>query len=405
MWHPPFGFIFFALNRIFILERSQTMEKILHFCGSRKSSFIVTLMAMVFSPFALGDYGLNMPKGVSPVSQEIYSLHMTIFWICCAIGFLVFSVMIYALIRHRRSIGHEAADFHESTTVEIVWTIIPFIILIAMAIPATKTLLLMDDTRESDLTIKITGYRWYWHYDYLDNGVSFFSYLTTPEDEIKNVQPKNADYLLQVDEPLVIPTGKKVRFLVTAKDVLHSWWVPKLGVKKDAIPFLINEVWTQADQEGIYPGQCAELCGAKHGYMPIVVDARSPEAFEEWVNERKAAKAAAVEDPNKEWSLDELMVKGEQEYAKVCAMCHQNNGQGLPPTFPSLVGSDIVTKPENLAEHIRQALYGKGAMPGFATQKSNLEIAAIITYQRNAWGNDTGDIIQPKDIEKARTQD
>lgn len=367
---------------------------------------IVTLFTTLVCNNTWAAYALNMPRGVSPVSEEIHHLHMLILWICVAIGIVVYGLMIYAIVRHRKAANHKPAAFHESTTVEIIWTLIPFIILIAMAIPATRTLIALDDTSNADVTIKITGYRWYWHYDYIDEDINFFSYLSTPEDQINNIAPKGEHYLLEVDKPLVLPVGKKVRFLVTAKDVIHSWWVPDLGVKRDAIPGYINEIWTaiNIDKPGTYRGQCAELCGTKHGFMPIVVEAKSEADYQAWLKEQKAQKAAATGDVNKVWTKDELMEHGEKEYATVCAMCHQASGKGLPPTFPSLVGSQIVTKPEHKTEHIRQILFGKNAMPPFGAQKSDLDIAAIVTYERNAWGNNTGDIVQPSDVKKVRDQ-
>jgi len=370
----------------------------------------MTLSIGLFSPTLLADYTLNMTKGVTPVSQHIHQLHMIILWVCVAIGVLVYSLMIYAIIRHRKSNGHAPAAFHESTTVEVVWTLIPFIILIVMAIPATRTLILMDDTADAEVTIKITGYRWYWHYDYLDEDINFFSYLSTPEDQIMNRAPKGEHYLLEVDKPLVVPVGKKIRLLTTSKDVIHSWWVPALGVKKDGIPGFINESWAfiDADKPGIYRGQCAELCGTKHGFMPIVVEAKPQAEYDAWIASQKAdvakAKADADTDNAKVWTKDELMVEGEKEYDSVCKMCHQATGKGMPPTFPSLVGSAIVTKPEHKVEHIRQIIYGKNAMPAFGEQKNDFQIAAIATYERNAWGNNTGDVIQPSDVKQVREQ-
>ncbi|MFI4937503.1 MAG: cytochrome c oxidase subunit II [Candidatus Berkiellales bacterium] len=370
------------------------------------SPFIITLSLFLFSNPCLAAYTLNMSPGVSTVSEEIHHLHMIILWVCVAIGILVYGLMLYAIIRHRKSIGHKAAEFHESTIVEIIWTIIPFIILIAMAVPATKTLIDLDDTSEAELTIKVTGHRWYWHYDYLDEDINFFSYLSTPESEIKNQSPKNQHYLLEVDKPLVVPVGKKIRFLITGKDVIHAWWVPELGVKRDAIPGFINEVWTKISpsKTGTYRGQCAELCGTKHGYMPIVVEAKSVEDYQAWVAAQKAEKTKAGGEANKVWTKEELMAHGEKEYNTVCAMCHQANGKGLPPTFPALDGSQIVTKPEHKVEQIKQILFGKKAMPAFGDQKSDFDIAAIATYERNAWGNKTGDVIQPSDVKKIREE-
>lgn len=356
--------------------------------------------------FAWADFTLNMTQGVSPVSQRIYGLHMIILWICTAIAVVVYGIMIYAIIRHRKSKGAKAAEFHESTTIEIIWTIIPFCILIAMAIPATSTLIYMEDTSESDLTIKVTGYRWYWHYDYIDEDINFFSRLTTPDDEVYNFIPKKTDYILQVDNPVVVPVGKKIRFLITSKDVIHAWWVPDFGVKKDAVPGFIREIWTYIDPDkpATYRGQCAELCGAKHGYMPIVVEAKPMAEYTKWVEEQKAKQAAASQDEDKEWGYDELMVKGEKEYNSICAMCHQASGKGLPPTFPSLVESDMVRNPDRRIDHIKNVIYGKNAMPAFGEQLSDLQIAAIVTYERNAWGHETKEIVQPKEVKELRQQ-
>ncbi|MGE4349798.1 MAG: cytochrome c oxidase subunit II [Candidatus Berkiella sp.] len=362
------------------------------------------VLSFGFSSSTWADYTLNMTKGVSPVSARIYDLHMIIFGICTIIAILVYSIMIYSIIRHRKSRGYKAAEFHESTTVEIIWTIIPFFILIAMAIPATSTLFDMEDVSDSDLTIKVTGYRWYWHYDYLDEDISFFSRLTTPDDQVYNLVPKGEHYLLEVDNNLVVPVGKKIRFLIGSKDVIHSWWVPAFGVKKDAIPGFIRQIWTQidVDKPGIYRGQCAELCGAKHGYMPIVVEAKPYDEYVKWVEEQKQKQAAASADEDKEWSYDELMVKGEKEYNTVCAMCHQASGKGLPPTFPSLVDSPIVRTPDQRINHIKNVLYGKNAMPAFGEQLSDVQIAAIITYERNAWGHETKEMVQPQEVKEQR---
>lgn len=368
---------------------------------------IVTLLTIFVSSSALADYTLNMPQGVSSVSEDIYYLHMVILWVCVVIGILVYGIMIYAIIRHRKSASHHPAAFHENVAIEITWTIIPFIILIIMAVPATRTLIRLDNSSDAEVTIKITGHRWYWHYDYLDEDINFFSFSSTPEDQINNLAPKGPHYLLEVDKPLVLPVGKKVRFLITSKDVIHSWWVPDLGIKKDAIPGFINEIWTHIEPEkiGTYRGQCAELCGAKHGFMPIVVEGKSEEDYRAWVNEQKATQTKDVNDVNKVWTKEELMERGEKEYNTFCGMmCHQLSGKGLPPTFPSLVGSPIVTKPEHKVEHIRQIIFGKNAMPPFGEQKTDLDIAAIVTYERNAWGNNTGDVIQPSDVKKVRDE-
>lgn len=255
--------------------------------GLRYLRYSVSLLLLLLSPTLWAAYGLNMPVGVTPLSASMHNLHMTMFWVCVAIGVVVFGIMTYAIIKHRKSKGHQAANFHENTHVEIIWTVIPFIILIAMAIPATKTLIEMDDTSTADLTIKVTGYRWYWHYDYLDEAISFFSHATTSQEEIRNLVAKNEHYNLAVDQHLVVPINQKIRFAFTANDVIHSWWVPQLGVKKDAVPGFITESWAIITEPGIYRGQCAELCGAGHAYMPIVVEAKTPEDYQIWLTEIK----------------------------------------------------------------------------------------------------------------------
>ena len=351
---------------------------------------------------AAGFDRLNMTPGVTPNSHAVYGLHMTVLWICVAIGVVVFGAMFYSIINHRKSKGAVAAKFHESTTVEILWTIIPFLILIAVAIPATKTLISMEDTSDSDLTIKVTGYQWKWKYDYLDTGISFFSVLSTPRDQITDQQPKGDHYLLEVDNPVVVPINKKIRFLTTAEDVIHAWWVPALGFKKDAIPGFINESWALIEQPGVYRGQCAELCGKDHGFMPIVVVAKAEDEYQQWVAEQKGAMAAAAAASGKTWSKDELMARGKEVYDTSCAACHQANGQGLPPVFPALAGSAIATGP--VEGHLHIVIHGKEgtAMQAFGKQFNDADLAAVITYERNAFGNSTGDMVQPSDIAAAR---
>lgn len=357
---------------------------------------------------SFADYGLNMTKGVTPISHQVYDLHMLIFWICVAIGAVVFGVMFISMLKHRKSQGAVAAQFHESTTVEIIWTVIPFVILIAMAIPATKTLIAMEDTRDADLTIKITGFQWKWRYDYMggkdyeDSKFGFFSVLATPRDQIENKATKGEHYLLEVDHPLVVPVGKKIRFLTTGNDVIHSWWVPQLAIKSDAIPGFINQSWAKIEEPGFYRGQCAELCGKDHGFMPIVVEAKSEEDYKNWVQEQKAAALASAEDPNKVWTKDELIAKGEQVYTTNCVACHQATGEGIPGTFPALKGSKIATGP--IADHLNRVIHGKPgtAMAAFGTQLGDSEIAAVITYERNSWGNNTGDAVQPSQVKAAR---
>ncbi|MFP6847851.1 MAG: cytochrome c oxidase subunit II [Pseudomonas sp.] len=355
------------------------------------------LLWLVFSS-AHASWGVNMTPGATEVSRSVFDLHMTIFWICVVIGVIVFGVMFWSMLVHRRSTGQEPAHFHESTTVEILWTVVPLIILVVMAVPATKTLIDIYDSSESELDIQVTGYQWKWHYKYLGQDVEFFSNLATPKDQINNKATKGEHYLLEVDEPLVVPVGTKVRFLITSADVIHSWWVPALAVKKDAIPGFVNESWTRIDEPGLYRGQCTELCGKDHGFMPIVVEVKSKDDFNAWLAERKQLAAAEKELTSKEWTMDELMARGEKSYLTNCASCHQPTGEGLPPMFPALKGSKVATGPA--AGHIGTVVNGKPgtAMAAFGKQLSEVDIAAIITYERNAWGNAVGDMVTPKDI-------
>jgi len=313
--------------------------------------------------------------------------------------------MFWAIIHHRKSKGAVPAQFHESTKVEILWTAIPFVILIAMAVPATKTLIAMEDTTKADLTIKVTGSQWKWHYEYLDHDVSFYSVLSTPREQITNQDEKTETYLLDVDKPLIIPKGKKVRFLMTSDDVIHSWWVPEFAVKKDANPGFINEAWTRVNEAGIYRGQCAELCGKDHGFMPIVVEVKEPNEFEQWLAnaQLEKAQAAAAEKASLSVTLseEELMTLGEQVYMANCAACHQPSGMGLPGVFPALKDSPIAVG--DIKAHIDIVVHGKPAtaMQGYSKMLSLKELAAVVTYERNAWGNNTGDLVQPSDIQES----
>ena len=364
---------------------------------------VVSLFVLFMSFGAASNSDYNMRRGVTDISQNVYQLHMTIFLICCVIGVIVFAVMFWALIHHRKSKGAVAAQFHESTKVEILWTAIPFIILVVMAIPATKTLIAMEDASKADLTIKVTGSQWKWHYEYMGHDVDFYSVLSTPREQMNDQEAKGEHYLLEVDRALVIPTGKKVRFLMTSDDVIHSWWVPDFAVKKDANPGFINEAWTNVNEVGIYRGQCAELCGKDHGFMPIVVDARSPEAFELWLTEAKKEKQQQAEASaallDKTLTKEELMAVGEQVYMGYCAACHQPTGLGLPGVFPAMKGSALVQG--DLKPHIDILLNGRPgtAMQAFGKQLSIKQIAGVITYKRNSWGNNTGEVIQPSQIQ------
>ncbi|MEX6500535.1 cytochrome c oxidase subunit II [Pseudomonas zhanjiangensis] len=355
------------------------------------------LLWLAFSS-AHASWTINMAPGATEVSRSVFDLHMTIFWICVVIGVVVFGAMFWSMLVHRRATGQQPAHFHESTTVEILWTVVPLLILVLMAVPATKTLIDIYDNSESELDVQVTGYQWKWHYKYLGQDVEFFSNLATPAEQIHNQADKGEHYLLEVDQPLVVPAGTKVRFLITSADVIHSWWVPALAVKKDAIPGFVNESWTRIDEPGLYRGQCTELCGKDHGFMPVVVEVKSKEDFTAWLAERKQAAAAEKELTSKQWTLEELMARGEKAYATNCAACHQVSGEGLPPMFPALKGSAIATGPA--AGHINIVVNGKPgtAMAAFGKQLSEVDLAAIITYERNAWGNQLGDMVTPQDI-------
>lgn len=350
----------------------------------------------------MADWGLNLPRGVTPISQQAYDLHMLILWICVVIGIVVFGAMFISMISHRKSKGAVAAQFHESTAVEIVWTIIPFLILIGMAIPATRALIDMENTSDADLSIKVTAYQWKWGYEYLDEDIRFYSTLSTPKEEIFNKEAKGKDYLLEVDNPVVVPANKKVRLLITAADVIHAWWVPEFGMKKDAIPGFVNEMWFKVDTPGTYRGQCAELCGKDHGFMPIVVIAKTEDEYSQWVTDQKAGSELAAADALRAWSQEELVANGEQVYAANCAACHQVNGEGIPGTFPAIKGSPVATGAVDA--HIDIVMNGKAgtAMQAFAAQLDDTDIAAVVTYQRNALGNAAGDTVQPADIKVLR---
>lgn len=344
----------------------------------------------------------NLPLGVTDISQQVYDLHMLIFYICCAIAVVVFGVMFYSMFYHRKSRGAVAANFHESTKVEVVWTVIPIIILVLMAIPATKTLVAMEDTSRSDLTIKITGSQWKWHYSYFGEDVEFFSLLSTSQEEIEGNEVKGENYLLEVDNPLVLPINRKVRFLMTSDDVIHSWWVPDFAVKKDTIPGFINEAWTKIEEPGIYRGQCAELCGRAHGFMPVVVQALTEENYERWLKDKKfeiaQAKREAAASLSASLSLEELMDAGQKVYLDRCAVCHQAEGGGIPGAFPAITGSKIATG--STSNHIDIVVNGRAgtAMQAFANQLTDKEIASVVTYQRNGLGNHVGDLVQASDV-------
>ena len=369
----------------------------------RVASFI-GLMLMSMQSWA--EYQLDLRPGVTSFSQGAYEIHTLVMWICVVIGIVVFGAMIYSIIMHRKSRRAVAADFDDNLTVEILWTVVPFIILAFMAVPATKVLLEMEDVSNSDMSIKVTGYQWKWHYDYNvgknAEEISFFSNMSTSMEEIQNKATKDEHYLLDVDNRIVVPANKKIRLLFTSNDVIHAWWIPAFGVKKDAIPGYINESWFQTDKIGTYRGQCAELCGTNHGFMPIVVDVVSEEDYATWVASKKDSAAAAAASANKTWTMDELMDHGKAVYATNCAACHQANGAGIPNVFPGLVGSPVALG--DIAKHIDVIVNGVPgtAMQAFGPQLNDADIAALVTYERNAWGNNVGDLAQPADIKAAR---
>jgi cytochrome c oxidase subunit II len=375
--------------------------------GSKVTAILVWVSTLILYPSVAAAEKLstiNLPAPKTAIATEMYDLHMFIMWVCVFIFIGVFGTQLYSIINHRKSKGYKAANFHHSTTVEVIWTVIPFMILIAMGYPATQTVIDMKDTSTPDITIKATGYQWQWGYDYLTGegeGISFFSRMSTPREQIRNEAPKGENYMMEVDNNMVVPVGKKIRIITTANDVIHAWSVQQLGVKQDAIPGFIRDAWFKAEQPGIYRGVCSELCGKEHAFMPIVVEVMEQEKYSQWVASQQQISAETVVDVNKEFTMDELKAKGEKVYAGMCAACHQANGKGIPGTFPGLDGSKIANGPK--ADHIKMVVSGKAgtAMAAFK-HLSDVDIAAVVTYERNAWGNTTGEIVQPSEIQAFR---
>ena len=362
------------------------------------------LVGLLAATSARAEYGLNMTQGVTPVAHELYWLHMVVFWICVVIGVLVFGVMGYSILHHRKSKGAEAANFHESTSIEIAWTVVPLVILVIIAVPATSALLDLEDSSGADIDLQVTGLQWKWKYTYLDEDVSFISSLAQSSRELINSDPTgNENYLLEVDNPIVLPINKKIRFLFHSDDVIHAWWVPELAVKQDAIPGFINDSWTYIEEPGIYRGQCAELCGKDHGFMPIVVHAVTEDEYGAWIAEQKAAAAAEAAMAAQEFSMEDLVARGEAVYQANCMACHGPTGGGVPGVFPALTGSAIATDPDPSA-HIDIVVNGKAgtAMAAYKSQLGDVDIAAVITYERNSLGNSVGDMVQPSAIQNAR---
>ncbi|MEN3294414.1 MAG: cytochrome c oxidase subunit [Burkholderiales bacterium] len=361
--------------------------------------------AVVDSPGGPAVRQFNFQPPVTSIAEQIYSLHNLMLIICLVIFIAVFGVMFYSIIKHRKSVGHRPASFHESTAVEIAWTVVPFLIVIGMALPATKTVVAMKDTSNADITIKATGMQWKWGYDYLKGegqGISFLSALSTPRDQVVDPsKPKNDNYLLEVDNPVVVPVNKKIRIVTTANDVIHGWTIPAFGVKQDAIPGFVRDTWFRAEKVGTYRGQCVELCGKEHAFMPIVVNVVSEEDYKKWTDGKLKEMAAKADDPNKTWTIDELKQRGEKVYAANCVACHQANGKGVPGTFPALDGSPIVNGPKQ--PQINIVLNGKGGMPPWKGVLSDTDMAAVITYTRNSWSNKPQEnIVQPAEVLAAR---
>jgi len=386
-------------------------------------SALPIIIISLFATSAYADYQFNLQTAATPIATEIYDLHNLILLVCLIIFVIVFGVMFYSLYKHRKSVGHKASQFSHNTKLEIVWTIIPFFILVGMAFPTTQTILRMKNVEGTDMSIKVTGRQWLWEYEYMDAGVKYVSNLATPRDQIDNKADKAEHYLLEVDNPMVVPTGKKVRLLLTASDVIHSWWIPAFGVKQDAIPGFINEAWFQVDKPGIYRGQCAELCGVGHGFMPIVVEAKPQEEYDAWLKEQKVKLAAEAEAATKDYSKDELIKHGEGIFNARCAACHQATGKGIPGVFPPLVEGEtfanqdtvkrltergfikdgkIVMGPKD--KHLDIVMHGipGTAMQALGEQMSDLDVAAVITYERNNWGNKAGDMVQPAEVAALR---
>jgi cytochrome c oxidase subunit 2 len=391
---------------------NQAFEDLMKHAKHLLSSLLVaTGLLMSGSSFAVNDmtggpavHQLNFQSPVTAIATDIYELHVWMMVICGVIFLAVFGVMFYSILKHRKSLGYKAANFHESTTVEIAWTVVPFIIVILMALPATKTVVAMKDTSNADITIKATGMQWKWGYDYLKGegeGVAFLSALATPREQVRGEASKGDNYLLEVDHPLVVPVNKKIRIVTTANDVIHAWGVPAFGVKQDAIPGFVRDTWFKAEKIGTYRGNCYELCGKEHAFMPIVVKVVSEQDYATWVVQQKTAMAASADDPNKTWAVADLAARGEKVYAANCVACHQASGKGVPGAFPALDGSQVVNGMQD--GQIAILLNGKNAMPAWKATLSDTEIAAVITYTRNSWSNKASDnIVQPAEVLAAR---
>ena len=370
----------------------------------RTATWALAVLAAAFSGLAIG-LEWNLQPAVTKIAADVHALHEYVMILVTVIFVGVFGFMFWSVYAHRKDKGHKAEQFHENTTVETIWTVIPAIILVVIAWPATRVVVAQKDTSNPDLTVKVTGYQWKWGYDYIKGegeGISFTSVLTTPRDQIEGRAPKGEHYLLEVDNEMVVPMGKKVRVLTTAADVIHSWWIPAFGVKQDAMPGFIRDLHFRAEKTGVYRGQCVELCGKEHGFMPIVVRVVTRDEYSKWVAEHKKAMAAAADDPNKTYTLDELKNRGEKVYAANCVACHQASGKGTPPVFPPLDGSKVVNGPKEAQIDVVMNGRANTPMAAFGKQLNDVELAAVITFTRNNWGNKTGDAIQPSEVKALR---
>jgi len=371
--------------------------------SERLFAALAGVLSMLFVSAAEAEYALNMTRGVTPISRDLYGLHMIVLWICVVIAIVVFGVMIWSIIYHRKSRGAVAANFHENTQVEVFWTVGPLVILIALAIPATATLIDLEDAKtNADINLQVTGIQWKWKYNYIDEDLVFISTLAQSSRDVIKDPTGHENYLLEVDQPVVLPINKKIRFLFHSDDVLHAWWVPELAVKQDVVPGFINDSWAVIEKTGTYRGQCAELCGKDHGFMPIVVEAVTQDEYEQWLADKKAEAAAIADSADKEWSMQDLLAQGETVYKGNCAACHGPTGAGIPGVFPALSNSPVATG--DLAGHINIVMNGKAgtAMAAYKSQLSDVDLAAVITFERNSFGNNVGDMVQPSAIKNSR---
>lgn len=381
--------------------------------------FAIAIATLAGAGVAHAQWRMNFPDPVTPIAHETLHIHNLFMWIISTMFVIVFAIMVYSMVKHRKSVGHRPADFvAPKSKAQWLWTLVPFAILlfidyVIFGVPAYKAVLSYEDTRQNaQMVVKVTGLQWKWQYEYPREGVKFVSSLTTPQDQIDNKAGKGEHYLLEVDNPLVIPVGKKIRFITTSNDVIHSWWVPSFGVKRDSIPGFLREFWAQVDTPGVYRGQCAELCGKDHGFMPIVVRVVSEPEYNQWMEAQKIALAQSAQSADRQWSMDELMKHGAEVYKTQCLACHQDKGQGMPPAFPALAGSALIKNVPMLSAdgklvkdgHIDRVMFGKAgtAMQAFAQTLSDVDIAAVITYERNSWGNNMGDLVQPAAIKALR---